>query len=103
MAVFVDDRADDLEELILSDDGTGSDISIPSILLSKLKGDEIITFYESNNHEAIQVLHHFDLNREDNRVEYEIWGTSSDEMGQNFIKEFEPFYKLLGQDALLTP
>lgn len=104
MMVVIDNRLeDDLESLVLQDDGTGKDIVIPTVMISRSQGQSLLKFVEDNPNEQIQLLYHFDTNAEDDRVEYDIWMSSSDSVGLNFIKDFKQYHELLGANAWLTP
>ena len=65
----------------MTDDGTGSGIRIPSMLISKKDGQKLLDFLETATpaeKDSIAVTAIFDLSRPDNRVEYDIWYSSGD-------------------------
>lgn len=99
----------------MADDGSGSSISIPSILVNKEQGDIIYdavvqamanpgTGFDNSNKVFATLA--FNLPRPDNRVEWSIWASSAggDEDGlEEFKRDWEPVGKALGAAALLTP
>ena len=44
VAIIIDDSEEDIENVIMSDDGTGGGIRIPSMLLGKTDGKKLIDF-----------------------------------------------------------
>jgi len=43
------------------------------------------------------------MSRPDNRVEYDIWYSSSNDLALDFIQDFMKLDKRLGEGALMTP
>lgn len=52
---------------------------------------------------SIAVLASFELEKPDNRVEYDIWFTSSNDKALDFIEEFAATDAILGASVLMTP
>ena len=46
VAIIVDDKDENVEEMFLADDGHEGDISIPAILISQTDGNKIIEYYK---------------------------------------------------------
>lgn len=66
-------------------------IRIPSMLISKEDGDELADWFQSASQEElkqVQLLIIFDISRPDNRVEYDIWYTSSNDKALDFVQDF---------------
>lgn len=83
----------------MSDDGTGAGIRIPSMLISKKDGQKLIDFINTASKEEIMtfgVMASFDLARPDNRVEYDVWLSSSSDRMLDFIQDFQKVDKKLG-------
>lgn len=90
----------------MSDDGSGNGISIPSMLISKKDGKELLDFLETASEDELTqtaLMATFEMNKPDNRVEYDIWFSSSNDRALDFISEFETHDKALGSDVLMTP
>ena len=92
-------------QIIMVDDGTGNGIQIPSVLISKTDGEKLIEKYKefSSKSKTIQLLASFEINRPDNRVEYDFWFTSSNDRGLDFIRDYRSFHEALGKKVLWTP
>jgi len=72
----------------MTDDGSGAGLRIPSMLVSKEDGDKLIDFMETASKkelESVLLLANFDMTRQDNRVEYDLWYTSTNEIMLDFI------------------
>jgi len=48
LALIVDNSDEDINKVIMNDDGTGSDIYIPAIMISKQDGQKIKDFFLEN-------------------------------------------------------
>jgi len=91
VAIIVDDTSEDIENIIMSDDGTGGGIRIPSMLISKDDGRKLIDFLKRANQEELNstaIMAEFIMDKPDNRVEYDIWFTSSNDKALDFISDF---------------
>ena len=88
-------------EPIMADDGSGSDISIPSMLLFRVDGETIKTRLKAN--ETIMVEMSWNLPVPDDRVEYDLWTTPSDVLSMKFLLEWKRFATALGTHAYFTP
>ena len=51
LALIIDNRDENIENVIMSDDGTGSDIIIPTIMISKEDGEKIKEFMKRNKND----------------------------------------------------
>jgi hypothetical protein len=88
-------------EPIMADDGSGSDISIPSFLMFKRDAD--LVKKELLDDHPVQLEMSWSLPNPDDRVEYDLWSTPSDVVSKNFLKTFRPLAKALGDRAYFTP
>jgi hypothetical protein len=50
-----------------------------------------------------QIIITFNMENPDNRVEYDIWFSSTDDRALDFIDNFREYDKLLGDNVLMTP
>ena len=143
--VVVDSKAEDVSYVIMSDDGTGSGIRIPSMLVGKRDGQKFMDFVqeyafmpgggtrksgdddgddemETNDDwktpdrepteaekkkndifEQSLISIKFNMDKPDNRVEYDIWFTSTDDRALDFVDNFEEYDRFLGKKVLMTP
>ena len=90
----------------MSDDGTGGGIRIPSMLLGKTDGANLIDFLKTASDEelkTIAIMAEFIMEKPDNRVEYDIWFTSSNDRALDFIQDFAAQDNKFGEQVLMTP
>jgi len=85
----------------MADDGSGSDITIPSFLMFKVDADEVKAYLKSNN--PVQMEMAWNLPTPDDRVEYDLWSVPSDKISQEFQKTFKTAAMALGDHAYFTP
>mmetsp|Transcript_13175 Transcript_13175/g.28507 ORF Transcript_13175/g.28507 Transcript_13175/m.28507 type:complete len:520 (-) Transcript_13175:135-1694(-) len=88
-------------EPIMADDGSGSDISIPSFLMFKQDADPVKAEAEANHPVRLEMT--WALPSPDDRVEYELWTTPTDVISRDFQKEFKMAAVALGKRAYFTP
>jgi len=91
VGIVIDDREDNIENIVMSDDGSGAGIRIPSMLISKADGDKLLDFLKTATDDLlnqVNVIVDFNMNRPDNRVEYDIWYSSSIDSALDFIQDF---------------
>ena len=128
LGIVIDHSKEDVKTVIMSDDGTGLGINIPSLLISKGDGQILKDFLKEHHVEkyikkdsededdltdkekedkrliqraALSVT--FEFPHPDNRVEYDIWYTSTEDKALDFIVDFEKYDELLDDKVLMTP
>ena len=75
VAIIVDNKDESVNSIIMSDDGSGAGIRIPSLLISQDDGEKLINFLKTASKqelEQISMVVDFNIKRPDNRVEYDI-------------------------------
>jgi hypothetical protein len=85
----------------MADDGSGSDISIPSFLMFKRDADAIKAQVMDDH--PVQLEMSWSLPQPDDRVEYDLWSVPTDVVSRTFLKKFKPISKALGDRAYFTP
>ncbi len=73
------------------DDGTGNGIRIPSIMVNKKEGEAILNFMKDASDEilaSMSVVCTFDIDKPSDHVNYDLWVSSSNERGLDFVREF---------------
>lgn len=78
--------------MIMGDDGTGTGIRIPSMLIGKAHG-KILMDQAMLNKEAVTLSAEFVMKHPDNTVEMELWYSSANVLALDFIKEFDKYMK----------
>jgi len=85
----------------MADDGSGSDISIPSFLIFKRDADLIKE--ELKNDSPVQLEMSWSLPNPTDRVEYDLWTVPTDPISKTFMQNFRPLANALGTHASFTP
>jgi PA domain len=89
------------QEPIMADDGSGTDISIPSFLLFKQDADPIRQVLMQNQHVRVEMA--FSVPAPDARVEYALWTTPADTVSRPFESSFKEAAIALDKDAFFSP
>lgn len=107
LAVIIDNSDYDVKDIIMSDDGTGAGIRIPSMLISKKDGKILKDFLDSSPEylvEQASLAAEFIMSNPDNTVEWSLWYTSSNDKALDFIKYFyEDMVKFDVKDVTFSP
>ena len=56
VAIIIDDSDEDIENVIMSDDGTGGGIRIPSMLIGKTDGKKLIDFLTREGSKEVESI-----------------------------------------------
>jgi hypothetical protein len=88
-------------EPIMADDGSGSDITIPSFLMFKQDADPIKEAISKNT--VVRVEMSWALPRPDATVQYQLWTTPKDPVSVPLLKSFREVAQALGEHAQFTP
>jgi len=88
-------------EPIMADDGSGSDISIPSFLMFKEDADVIKDKLFDNS--MVQIQMSWALPTPDDRVEYSLWTTPTEAVSRDFERQFQHAAVAYGEKAYFTP
>lgn len=106
VAIVYDDAEEDVDNVIMSDDGTGGGIRIPSMLIGKTDGKKLIDFLKRASDQELDqtaIMAQFIMEKPDNRVEYDLWFTSSNDRALDFISDFKEYDRNFGNKVLMTP
>lgn len=107
MAIVVDEiNSENVKFITMVNDGTGNGLIIPSILINKDPGNNLIDFISKNDANvtnSIKMIMTFDLNNESNNVKYDILFSSYQDRALDFISDFKEFQLKLGESAKMTP
>ena len=106
MGIVIDNTDEDIETLVMSDDGSGAGIRIPSMIISKKDGIKLLDYLATASEEELSqltMIAEFDISRPDNRVEYDFWFTQTDDKAMDFLSDFAKVDKMFGDKVLYTP
>jgi len=91
----------EMKEPIMADDGSGSDISIPSFLMFKEDADPVRDVLKSNK--LVRMEMQWAIPTPDDRVEYDLFTTPTDIISRPFQDQFKAAALALGKHASFTP
>jgi len=108
VAIVIDSTDEDINTIVMSDDGSGAGIRIPSMLISKADGAKLVDFLKTASEEELSQLAFvadFSLKRHDgdNKVDYDIWYSSTSDVALDFIQDFMKIDKAFGPAVKMTP
>ena len=89
------------KEPIMADDGSGSDVTIPSYLMFKQDADPIKE--ELMEDKLVRMKMSWALPRDDAKVSYSLWTTPKEEISRPIQREFRYVAHALGDHAQFTP
>lgn len=105
-AVIIVDKEDssltahDLQNIIVADDGYGSTISIPSILISRFDGQLLINTVAQSKEVVVELA--WDI-PSDKTVAIDLWMSSASRDSQQFLEDFANSRKTLNEVVKFTP
>lgn len=88
--MVIDDRDEDITNIIMGDDGTGTGIRIPAMLIGKSSGKILKDFAVTSDSQAT-LSAEFTLANPNNYSEVELWYSSNNVLALDFIKEFDKY------------
>jgi len=89
------------KEPVMADDGSGSDVTIPSFLMFKQDADPIKGYLKQDK--IVRMTMSWALPRPDSRVEYSMWTTPKEVLSRPLQREFRHVAKALDSHAQFTP
>lgn len=95
VAIIVDNRPEMVDEILMSDDGTGGGIRIPSMLIGENDGKKLIEWYKqaSDKERKSMVLMCEFVMPEHQNVNVDFWFTSSSDRAIDFLEDFRKIEK----------
>ena len=92
LAVIIDDTQEDIKKVIMSDDGTGTGIRIPAMLIGRKDGQilkDFLTKQPADVAAQAALAAEFIIKNHENKVDWMIWYTSASDKALDFIKNFK--------------
>jgi hypothetical protein len=105
VGIVIDDHKKMDGHGVMSDDGTGGGIRIPSMLISKDDGDVLLEWFKSASvieKTQLVIMAEFKVTHQDD-VEFDYWFTSSSNRALDFIEDFLPFQEKLASNITFEP
>lgn len=107
VGIVIDQYAENITNILMSDDGTGGGIRIPSMLISRTDGDILVDWLKTSpiSEKAVMtIMAEFVMPHENgNNVEYDYWFTSSSNRALDFLEDFKPFQEGFEGQVNFTP
>lgn len=103
LAIINDNLEEDSSNLIMSDDGTGHSINIPSFIIGKKESDLIKASLLKSKDQKVYIKAELEVAHPDNRVEYEFWYSTILDIEFDKLVDMALFQKALNKNALFTP
>ena len=106
VAIIIDDVDSNIDDVIMADDGTGGGIRIPAMIISKTEGRKLVDFLKRASDQEIDqvaIMAEFQMEKPDDRVEYDLWFTSSNDHALDFVSDFKEYDDMFGPKVLFTP
>jgi hypothetical protein len=89
LVVVIDNRNELVDDVIMGDDGTGTGIRVPSMLIGKNDGDILKEFALSGGLATLSA--EFTMPKIEDKVHVELWFSSNNVLAQDFLKEFDKY------------
>lgn len=107
VGIVVDNTAENITQVLMSDDGTGGGIRIPSMLIGSADGKKLMDWMKTATEEektSMAIMCEFVMPyNEDDTVSYDFWLTSSNDRALDFLEDFAGMDAVLGKNAIFTP
>lgn len=105
MAIIVDDKSDNTENITMIDDGFSFSVNIPSIFLTKQHGDILIDLLKSPDETKrnIVLTINFENRLKTGQTDTVFWLSTSNRNSFRVINEFYPYFKKLKNQIKFTP
>jgi hypothetical protein len=98
---------DDIDYIVMSDDGRGRDLTIPGVLINYADGKKLSDFYKDNKNnqnilDSIVLEVDFEMEHPNNTVKYDIFMTSDNEAVYKLLNELYHYQVELKDQAILN-
>ena len=101
LVVVIDNVFENITNVIMGDDGTGTGIRIPAMLIGKTDGEMLIEF--ASKKQGATLSAEFAVKEKSRKAEIEIWYSSNNQRSLDFIKEFDRYAHKLKGYVDITP
>lgn len=108
LVIVIEDRSyENVEDIIMVDDGSGNGIGIPSMLIGQDDGEKILKemLNKEGKHinQGVSLMASFNIDHPDNRVEWDFWYSSSNAKAMSFLRDYQEWDENMGDKTLFTP
>lgn len=105
VAIIIDNRPEMIDEILMSDDGTGGGIRIPSMLIGETDGNKLVEWFKTASAEdrsSLVLMSEFVMPVHEN-VGVDFWFTSSSDRAIDFLEDFQKIERQLGDKMIFRP
>lgn len=102
LIIINNDTTENINEVIMKDDGKGNEINIPIVIISKQDGDTLIEYYRSNPNSSIILELYSENDNKDNKVNYTFWFTPEQTSVYSLLNDFYFYYNHLKESSTLS-
>lgn len=105
VAIVIDNQEEIIDEILMSDDGTGGGIRIPSMLIGKNDGNRLLQWYQKatpSERDQLILMSEFVM-PERTIVDVDFWFTSSSDRAIDFLEDFKKIEVELGDKINFEP
>jgi len=105
MVIIVDNKGENVSNIIMADDGHGTSINIPTILIGKSDGQTIKTFMKESPDKigAITIVASFPIESNVSEVKADFWYSAGDLSAYEFFGNFSDLVDEFGETLKFTP
>ena len=93
VGIVIDDYAESVVNLQMSDDSTGGGIRIPSMLISRTDGQKLLNWFnkatEEEKQQIVFMAEFVATFQDSGKVSWDFWMTSSSDRAMDFLEDFE--------------
>ncbi len=101
VAIVVDSTDEDVTNIVMAEDGHGSLVTIPSLLISKKDGNILKKFMKENKDKPINLEIDFEIEKGSNS-ELNLYMSSNQEEVYTIMKSFKEYFYLLNSEEGIT-
>ena len=103
MLIIINNVETNIKNIIMTDDGYGSDIHIPVIMISKNDGDILIKYMEMNKNEKVIVEINFNNKKVSEKVDFKFFFSSSEKKAYDLINNLKQYIHKFNDQVIFTP
>ena len=89
LVVVIDNRFENITDVVMGDDGTGTGIRVPSMLIGKTDGELLKNFAKTSDTGTLSA--EFTMPNIEGKVHVEFWFSSNNVQALDFLKEFDKY------------
>jgi hypothetical protein len=103
LGIVADDKIEVSENLIMSDDGNGNSVNIPSFIIRRQDAESIKEQLKNSSSAGVYIKAELEIVHPDNRVEYDLWYSTVLDLQSWLVYDMSLYQRALDSSALFTP